>query len=422
MTARYLSTFLNYEKNLNAFSSRNVNLARVRAVLSKLNSPQKYLKAIHIAGSKGKGSTAAFVAQILSQAGYKVGLYTSPHLYHLRERFRILDASIAVKALGKDEIFSGCISQKQFGKLIKKIRPVLEAARHHPKFGDLTYFEVLTIAAFCYFYDEKVDFAVLETGLGGRLDATNVCQPFVAAISSISLEHTQQLGKTLRKIAFEKAGIIKKNSAVVLALQSPEVLKVIKARSAALNVVPMIAEKNIFKISLLGEHQNTNAALAVGIIQALRARGFSVDQAAVKKGLAGTFWPLRFEIVGKNPAIVLDAAHNPQSCQKLAETIKKIFPSQKVILIFGSSYDKDIRGMAPHLQAISQKVILTRARHPRALGWTQKLAKEIFEKEDFIITASVKEACSQALRLAGKKSVIVVTGSLFVAAEARKIL
>jgi dihydrofolate synthase/folylpolyglutamate synthase len=184
----------------------------------------------------------------------------------------------------------------------------------------------------------------------------------------------------------------------------------------------MLTDKNIFKISLLGEHQNTNAALAVGIIQALRARGFSVDQAAVKKGLAGTFWPLRFEIVGKNPAIVLDAAHNPQSCQKLAETIKKIFPSQKVILIFGSSYDKDIRGMAPHLQAISQKVILTRARHPRALGWTQKLAKEIFQKEDFIITASVKEACSQALRLAGKKSVIVVTGSLFVAAEARKIL
>ncbi len=421
MTTQYLSTFLNYEKNLKAFSSRNLHLARVEDVLSKLGSPQKHLKVIHIAGSKGKGSTAAFVAQILEETGYRVGLYTSPHLYHLRERFRILDNKATRRVLSKNEIFNDCISQKKFCDLFKRLRPVLEEGRHQPTFGDLTYFEVLTIAAFCYFYEEKVDFAVLETGLGGRLDATNVCEPLVAAITSISLEHTHQLGNTLRKIAVEKAGIIKKNAAVVLAPQCPEVLEVIKKRCAALKIVPTLAEKNIFKISLLGQHQQTNAAVAVGIIQALRRAGFSVAQSAVKKGLAQTFWPLRFEIVYKNPLIVLDGAHNPQSCGKLAQTIKKIFPARKVILIFGSSDDKDILAMAKHLAGVADTIILTRSRHPRAFAWTKQQVKEIFPMQNIFKASSVKQACALSLKIAAKKKLVLVTGSLFVAAEARKI-
>ncbi len=235
------------------------------------------------------------------------------------------------------------------------------------------------------------------------------------------MEHTYQLGKTLKKIAGEKAGIIKKNCALVIAPQCPEVLKVIKARCRVLGVLPSIAGTNIFKISLLGEHQNINAAVAVGVIKALRRLGFSVSQQAVKKGLANTFWPLRFEIPRRKPAIILDAAHNPASAKHLAETLTKNFPRKKVVLVFGSSDDKDILAMARHLFPIAQTIILTQAEHPRAFAWSDEYVKENFFRDNVLITSSVKQACRLAFKIAGANGLILVAGSLFVAAEARKI-
>ncbi len=430
MPTRYLSTFLNYEKDLSRLSSRQLHLARVRCVLSKLGSPQKSLKVIHIAGSKGKGSTAAFIAGILQHAGYKVGLYTSPHLYDVRERFRILDKVAQRQNLQTSEVFPDCISRQMFSSLIKRIRPTLEAGRHHSVFGDLTYFEVLTIAAFCYFQDEKVDFAVLETGLGGRLDATNVCSSLVAAITPISLEHTQQLGTTLRKIAAEKAGIIKKGCAVVSAVQAAEVLPVIESRCRRFGIVPMIVGKDFtsknsdgdFKISLLGRHQRMNATVALGVVDALRCQGFVIKPSAVKKGLATTFWPLRFEMMSRQPMIILDAAHNPESCQRLAETIQEKFPKRKVNVIFGCSNDKDIQGMTRCLLPIAQQVILTRVEHPRAKVWTKQDVQKYFFGQNVCIAQSMRKACRLALESFDLRGVIVVTGSLFVAAQARKIL
>ncbi len=418
MTTRYLDTFLNHEKDFSKFLGRNLHLKRVRLVLSRLGSPQNHLRVIHIAGSKGKGSTAALTAQILCEAGYKVGLYTSPHLYDVRERFRILGSR--AKTAHKRDIFGDCIPERIFSRLIEKIRPQLEAGRHHPQFGDLTYFEVLTIAAFCYFKEKKVDFAVLETGLGGRLDATNVCTSLIAVLTPISLEHTQQLGKTLSRIAAEKAGIIKKGCMVVSSGQRPEVLKVIKARCRKCGISPLIVGKKIFKVSLLGPHQNVNAGVALEIIKALRVLGFGIGKAAVHKGLTQTFWPLRFEIVGRKPDIVLDGAHNPDSCRRLAETMGQIFPGQKAVLIFGSSHDKDIASMLRYLSPLASEIILASAAHPRAVIWNAKNVKTFFPKRNIFSADTVSTACHFALKIAGQKGLILAAGSLFVAAEARK--
>ncbi len=417
----YLDTFLNYENNLKNLSRRNLHLQRVRLVLTALGSPQKNLKVLHIAGSKGKGSTAAFTANILRAAGYRVGLYTSPHIENVRERFRILKPKKNLNKSTQKEIFDDCISKEKLFRLIKKIRPQLELGRHHAKFGNLTYFEVLTIAAFYYFREENVDFVVLETGLGGRLDATNVCQSLVSAITPISLEHTQQLGKTLGEIAYEKAGIIKKDSMVLLAPQKAQALKVIKEHCLRLGVKPILVKKNPYKISLLGLHQNVNAAVAVGMINCLRAQGFSISEYAVKKGLAKTLWPLRFEIISRKPHIVLDAAHNPQSCQCLIQTVKKVFPKKKAILIFGVSDDKDIAGMAKILSANSELIILTQASHPRAFIWTSQNVRKYFPKQNLVMADSLLIACKFAQKLASHNDLILVAGSIFVTAQARKI-
>ena len=443
MTKAYLDTFLNHEKNLKKFSPRHTHLERVKLVLDRLGSPQNDLKVIHIAGSKGKGSTAAFTAHILRQAGFRVGLFTSPHLYDVRERIRILARSS--NAVSQNEFLSGCIPKEKFNQLIKKIRPQLESGRHHAQFGDLTYFEVLTIVACCYFKNEKVDFVVLETGLGGRLDATNVCHALVSAITPISLEHTQQLGKTLVKISAEKAAIIKQSvnlipAVAVIAPQSAEVMRVIRNRCRKVGARFTVVNRDIktqfissnirrqkfsvngkvFATTLLGRHQIDNAAVAVGIIEGLRDLGFSINFTAVKKGIAETQWPLRFEIFAKSSQIILDGAHNPESCQRLAKTIRDVFPNKKVVLIFGSSDDKDINGMLGYLKPLCCDIILTSALHPRALNWTPENIKKFFKNENSFIAESVSTACKFALKIAANRALILSTGSIFLAAEARK--
>ncbi len=433
--APYLSSFLNYEKNLKSLSIRNLNLKRVESVLEKIGSPHKSLKVIHIAGSKGKGSTAAFTAHILKEAGYKVGLYTSPHLYRLNERLRILRIGTRIEE----------ISDRKFADALAKIKPAIEEYRRHSSLGHLTYFEVLTILAFYYFKKEKVDFAVLETGLGGRLDATNVCHSLVCAITPISLEHTQQLGRTLSKISFEKSAIIKNVNGLVpvavIAPQKKEALTVIRKRIRDMGGDAIFIEKksvrllsvhasgqkfkmgpDVFSSRLLGPHQMINVATAVGIIAALQKFGYKISSGAIKQGIAETVWPLRFEMIRTKPWIILDAAHNRESCERLKETVEQIFPGQKVSLIFGSSDDKDIQGMAQVLMPMSRRIILTSADHPRAWRWSPRDAKKFFKAREIEITDSVRSACQLALDQCWSDAIIVITGSIFVAAEAHKIV
>lgn len=413
----YLETFLNHEKNFKKFSAGSLNLERVRSVLSSLGDPHLKLKIIHVAGSKGKGSVCAFSAHILREAGYRVGLYTSPHLYDARERFRVLEPGAK-----KADAFEGRISAKDFSALINKIRPQLQSYRRRPRYGDLTYFEVLTVAAFCFFEAKKADLVVLETGLGGRLDATNVCRPLVAAITPISLEHTRQLGKTIRKIAFEKAGIIKENCPVICAPQKSTALAVIESRCRKLKSPLTVPDPCRLPLSLPGAHQKINAGLSVGIIEQLRRYGYRISAGAVKNGLAKTYWPLRFEVLRRpgSPGIVLDGAHNPESCRCLAETFMAVFPGQKPVLIFGCSEDKDAGAMARILRDLSGDIILTVSKHPRAVNWKDTKMKNYFKKDKVMIADSVKTACRTALRLCHGNRPVLVTGSLFVAAEAKE--
>ncbi len=414
----YLDSLNNFEFYLNKISVKDFNLDRISVALQMLGNPQKNLKIIHVAGTKGKGSTCAMLASILAHAGFKVGLYTSPHLHRVNERIRILDKN----NLRSSDDFSGSIIDEDLAKLIALVRPVAGAIESRGEF--LTYFETLTIIAAKYFADKEVDFAILETGLGGRLDATNVFDSAIAVITPISLDHVNILGDTLKKIAQEKAGIIKgPKQQVVLAPQKETVMGVLKDRCQKFGIVPCVVHPMQYKqlsIALKGEHQLVNAACAFEVIRLLQEQGVVVSKEAIADGLKQVRWHGRFEIIKQKPIVIVDGAHNPASSEALAKTILDEYRSRRVILILGLSADKDIRAVCEPLNLISDMVILTKANHPRSYSFTQDEAQEIFAGKKVLIIENVKEALTVALSKADKDDVIVVTGSLFVVAEARE--
>ena len=417
---QYLDSLNNFEFYLNKISVKDFNLDRVKAALATLGNPQNNLKIIHVAGTNGKGSTCTMVASILAQAGFKVGLYTSPHLHKANERIRILDKH----NLYSNDDFSGSISDEELAKLIEVFRPAISVVEH--KGGFLTYFETLTILAAKHFFDQRVDFAIFETGLGGRLDATNALDSLIAVITPISLDHTKILGENLEQIAQEKAGIIKSlKQQVVLAPQKEAVMEVLKGHCKKFDIIPYLVHPLQYKylnISLKGEHQLVNAACAFEVVRFLIERGFVINQEAITEGLKQVRWQGRFEIIKHKPTIIVDGAHNPASSEALAKTILDEYPNRRVILVFGLSADKDIKAVCEPLQGISNMVILTKANHPRSYRFTQEQAKEIFSEKEVILKENVNEALSIALSKANKDDVIVVTGSLFVVAEARKCI
>jgi len=425
---RYLESFIDYEKLSSYSYDRSFNLERIKNFLKLLGNPHLDLKAIHIAGTKGKGSTCAFCAYILRQAGYKVGLYTSPHLKDFRERIRILKPKTQ-SLKPKTSVFEGMISKKDLTRLVEKLAPSIENFNKISKSGPLTFFEVYTALAFVYFKQEKTDFVVLETGLGGRLDATNVINPMVCAITPISYEHTQLLGKTLKKIATEKAGIIKTGCKIVVsAPQKKEVLEVIKARCRKSGAKLYIVRKDIdckgLGVKLLGRHQLENAAASVTIIKALRNYGINIKPDVIKGGLYETVWPGRCEIINRRPFVVLDGAQNESSAEVLAKTIRDNFKYKKLILVLGISSDKDIKGICERICPLADKIILTQANSPRAadvndIGKIIHVTMSHVIKSQVIKTISVKEAKKIAFRLAEKEDLILVTGSLFVVGEFR---
>lgn len=417
----YLYSFVDYSlKHSSELAKADFSLDRMFALMESLGNPQKKYPIIHVAGTKGKGSVSALCASGLKFAGYKVGLYTSPHLLDYCERIQIDGEPI---------------SHEQLNELIEEIKP------HVAKIEKLTTFEITTALAFMAFAKHCVTAAVFEVGLGGRLDATNVVTPKVSVITSLSYDHTVVLGNTLALIAGEKAGIIKDGVPVVSSPQKDEALTVLervaKEKNSQLTLVGSdvkfealeasldgqtfkLQPSNLptFNIPLLGSHQIENAATAY---TALRTSGIPISDEQIQKGFSQVKWPARFEVVRRDPPVIFDSAHNQDSFEKLSETLETYFPGKKIYLIFGASEDKNIPGMFAALKLKIAKIILTRADHPRALEVEKiaSLAEQAGAEHEAAVP--VKAALARALDLSSKDgSIVLSAGSMFVTAEVMK--
>ena len=423
----YILSFADYERI--SRSAVVFDLRRMEMLLDRLGKPQDTAKSVHITGTKGKGSTSAMVASILTQAGYRTGLYTSPHLLSINERIQVD---------GKDT------TADAFARLTELMKPEVEAVNSFGEYGRLTTFELLTTLGFLYFREMKADFQVLEVGLGGRLDATNIIQkPEVCVITSISYDHTDVLGHTLTQIATEKCGIIKPGCIVVTSPQTPEAMAVIE-RVCGEKGVRLIrvgedvtwrrktsspsAEGQSFVLSgsigvydltipLLGEHQVENAAVAVSAIWALMERGVQISHQSIVKGMAQVNWPGRLQILRRKPYVIVDGAHNVDSSKKLMRALKQYFPFKRLLLIFGASSDKDLGGIVAELAPYPDKTIIVRAHHPRAVNPETLVSEFARYGAKAEIVEEVPEAVESALSQANPDDLICATGSLFVVAE-----
>jgi dihydrofolate synthase/folylpolyglutamate synthase len=424
----YILSFTDYEKIPGiAYTSANYDLRRMEKLLLPLGNPHLGTRTVHIAGTKGKGSTAAMISQVLIAAGYNTGLFTSPHLYTLRERIRASGTMI---------------SEADFAALVAKLKPIVEKVNREAAYGELTTFEILTAVVFAYFKSRCVDFQLLEVGLGGRLDATNVAKADVCVITSLSLDHTEILGDTVAKIAAEKAGIIKPGCIVVSSPQVDEAAKVIrqvcqKQGARLIQVGEDITWQKTggdlhlqtltvkgktgnydLAIPLLGDHQLENAATALAALEALVYLGAKISAQDVVQGFSQVSWPGRLQILSREPMVLVDGAHNAYSMRKLVEAINKLFHFKRCFVIFGTSCDKDIPGMAKELKSLADNIIITSSSHPRAAS-ISTLAQEFARLDIKVdISENVSVALSKALAASQKKDLILVTGSIFIVAEA----
>jgi len=385
---------MKYQDMLNELYSLDIKkwtlgLERIELLLKKSGNPEKNLKCIHVAGTNGKGSVCAMISSILIDAGYKIGLYTSPHLKKFNERIRINN-----KLISDDNIVKYYLMVKKY-------------------VTNQSFFEITTAMAFLYFAGKNVDFAVLEVGLGGRLDATNVVVPLVSVITNIGLEHTEFLGNTIEKIAHEKAGIIKKNIPVVTAAEGIA-LAAIKKISNERNSKLYIADKKNanYRIGLKGEFQKLNAAMAIKAIEILKNNyGVQIKKSNVKKGLLNVEWPARLQFIGKN--ILVDCAHNPHGFKVLAKELRN-FKYKRLIIVLGFSNDKDIKTISKIINPLANKIILTKSQNEKADE--PDSIKQYFNKNSIIIK-NPKNALKYAKKIALKNDLILITGSIFLVGE-----
>jgi dihydrofolate synthase/folylpolyglutamate synthase len=455
---------INYERiSGSEFSVADFKLDRMREFLRRLGDPHRAIPAVHIAGTKGKGSTAAFVASILRESGYRTGLFTSPHLRAFEERMTVD---------GRPP------SQEELVGLVNRIMPVVEAMDALPAGWSPTYFEIATALGWLYLVDRGATVAVLEVGLGGRLDATNVCFPAVSVITTISRDHVQQLGPTLRHIAAEKAGILKRGVPCVTGDGKSEVLEVlervrrevsppegaetplrrvgvdfhfhwrpaeddrtrpgdVRGDRVTISVPPRVdgptttprrsSTEGVLledvELPLLGEHQGLNAAVAVAAIEELRRAGWSISEEAIQRGLRATRWPGRIEVLGRRPCVVIDAGHNWAAIAALLATVERQLPARRRILLFAATRDKDVAGLLRQLLPAFDTVIATAYRsNPRALPVPELVDMIRAQGAECHPAAGPDDAWQLARSMAGCEDLIVVTGSIFIAAEVRELV
>ncbi|MCG8431487.1 MAG: bifunctional folylpolyglutamate synthase/dihydrofolate synthase [Candidatus Omnitrophica bacterium] len=412
----YLDELINYEKTPGYSYRDALNPARIHGFLAALGNPHHGLSVVHVAGSKGKGSTSICIASILRAGGYRVGLYTSPHLSDVRERIRVLSPE------EPPVDYAGMITERELASLVAGIKGQVEAFNRSSSEGRLTFFEVYTALALLYFKRRAVDCAVLETGMGGRYDATNAVEAAVCVITPISLEHTEHLGSSLPEIAGEKAGIIKRREApVVCAPQQDEVLSVVRRQCSSVSAQLITVDTRSFRgrVSLPGRHQRLNAAVAEEAALVFAGRtGLHLRRQEIERGLLEVRWPGRCELISLRPRVLIDGAHNSASARALSQTIREEFSYKRLVLVFGSMQDKDIEGMAGELAPLADEVILTRVEHPRCAA--PETLTECFRPLPCRITHSVPDACVLALEGSMPGDLIVVCGSLYLAGAFRE--
>ncbi len=430
---QYLYGLTNYEiKSSFAYAPQYFDLKRVYRLLDALGNPHHRFRTVHVAGTKGKGSTCAMLASILRAAGYRTGLYTSPHLHTFRERIQV------------DGVY---IPESTFADLAHEIRPHVEQDK------ELTTFEVATALAFAYFAKMNIEIGVVEVGLGGRLDATNVILPLVSVITTIGHDHMHILGKTLAEIAAEKAGIIKEGIPVVTAPQQPAALTVIQSTCAekgallhevsrewqwratdatldgqTFTVAPRLnrnrsqgkASYRGLYTPLLGKHQLRNAAVVLATVDTLLQDGLRISDAAIRQGLGQVVWPARFEILGSEPFFVVDGAHNVDSARSLAQTLTQFFPQLRPWFVLAILSDKDISAILKQLLPVARGAFFARPPHPRAADpWQLQEAATPYPIPTEVVE-DVDRATKRAIQRAGLDGLVVAAGSFTTAGAARE--
>ena len=438
----YLYSFVDYSLTRNLrYSPDKFDLGRMHALMERLGNPHQDYTIIHVAGTKGKGSVSALTASALKAAGFTVGFYTSPHLQDFTERIQVNGLAI---------------SHGDLVMLVEELKP------HAAVIKQLTTFELTTALAFLHFRNQKVDIGVVEVGLGGRLDATNVVTPLISVITSLSYDHMAVLGNTLSQIAGEKAGIIKDGKPVVLAPQKEEARQVVEQVAQERNApITLVGRDYLFAalthsteqqsmlvwpsqdqnlvdefiasggrttwqpvrltIPLLGYHQVENAATAYTVLQVARSRGVRISEEEILQGFASVKWPGRFEFLRRNPPVVIDSAHNGDSALKLRLALDDYLPGVPIVLVFGASEDKDIHSMFVEMLPRVRYMIATQSEHPRAIeaGKLVEMAHQFGTKAMAVLP--LEDALEKALELADEEAGVVVTGSIFVAAAAREL-
>lgn len=417
----------NYQESVNYINSLEffgikLGLRNITALLTALGDPHRQFKSVQVAGTNGKGSVSAMLSAIFTEAGYKVGLYTSPHLVSVRERFRINER---------------IISEERFHRLATDVKAAL------PEDIPITYFEFTTAMAFLLFAQEKVDLAIVEAGLGGRLDATNTLTPELAVITNISHDHEAHLGKSLMSIVKEKAGIIKPGLSLIAGVHQPKLLNIIQETCSTFDNPLYVfgqdfrirrASGNRFsyqgiwlkltslEVKLRGQHQLNNAALALAVVEAMGSKGWSVDGRMIREGFKKVIWPGRQEIFEGNPTILMDGAHNPAGVKTLCHSLARDFIYNRLLLIWGGMEDKNHYAMLKQLAPMAQVIIFTRPKARRAADTTM-LSAQLGPFDGIVyLTDQVSEAIGKAKMLAEENDLICIAGSLYMIGEAREII
>lgn len=428
-----MDSLVNYERMArNRYNEESYNISRMTRLLSALGNPQRKLKTVHIAGTKGKGSTATMLAEMVRGCGLKVGLYTSPHVVKVQER---------IVVGGK------MISEREFARTIAAVAAITDKAR----VGQPTYFEVLTAAAMKYFADTEVELAVIETGMGGRLDCTNVITPEVVGITSIGYDHLSQLGDSLPLIAREKAGVFKTGVPVVSSAQAAKVKETLREAAVAQEAPLRFADEDFgfsyrfehsrsfgrhariclttpnsrfehLHVPLLGEHQAMNCGLALTLLDVLKTRGFPIDDQKAMAGLARVELVGRMEMISEAPRVLVDGAHNSESIGALMRAVGQNITYDSMIVIFGCHKDKDIQGMIREIQLGADKIIFTSTGSPRSAD-PAELAAEYSERSGKMaqVAPNLEEALKIALGAVTREDLTCITGSFYLVGEAKRL-